>query len=442
MSGVTEAGGPVTDREESDRRLLDRVIWRIMPLVALCMAIGTIDRSNIGFSKLSMAGSLGMSEATFGLGSSLFYIGYLLFEVPSALAAHRYGARTWFARIMVTWGLATLLLAFTASAPIFYILRFSLGMAEAGLYPGLLYYITIWFPRSQHARAMGFLTIGSALGNGVGALISGPLLDLDGALGLEGWQWIFLVTGLMPMIVVVLVLWLLRDRPAQARFLNDAEKRRLVALVEEDTRNLAQSGHFASAISDLRVLAHGVAYATILTALFGVIYWAPTLIKTFGVTGTENGMLVALPWAIDVVLLLLLPRRFRTRAQLLWAIVVLAGLGAGVAAAGIVVENNMLRYAALLVGIPCISLTLALYWTFPVRIFRGAHSAAAIGTISMLGNFGGLVAQNAMPAVAKAGGGASAALWVPCVCLVAILAGALVVLTRRTTDPGVRAGSV
>lgn len=422
--------------EPADEPMLQRMLWRVMPLITLCMALSTIDRSNIGFAKLTMAKDLGMSEAIFALGSSLFYLGYLLFEVPSGLAAHRYGARLWFARIMATWGLVTVLLAFARSAPSFYLLRFILGVAEAGLYPGAVYYITLWAPQARRAQALGLLTIGSALGNSFGALVAGPLLDLNGAMGLHGWQWIFLVTGAMPLIAAPVILALLADKPADAKFLSDAERGRLGQLLGPPAPEVT-AGKLVRAVCDLRVLGHGLAYTALLTALYGVVYWAPSIIKTFGVTGTQNGLMVALPWAIDIVLLIILPKRVRSQRGVLWAIVVLGLLGAAAFASAGVIDSHVFRYGALLAGIPCISLLIAFYWTIPTRMFAGAQAAVAIAAISTLGNFGGMIGQNMMPAVAKLGGSASAALWAPCVCLGLIGLGALIALgrTRATLNP-------
>lgn len=412
----------------AQKAMLDRVLWRVMPLVTICMAVGTIDRSNIGFAKLSMAADLGMSEAIFALGSSLFYIGYIALEIPSALGAYRYGARIWFARIMFTWGLATLGLAFTSSATMFYVLRFLLGAAEAGLYPGLLFYITLWFPKAYHAKAMGLLTIGSALGNGFGALISGPLLDMNGVLGLAGWQWIFLVTGALPILGVAAVLRYMRDSVWEARFLTEPEKADLSAMIEPKARDAHRFSHILKAVANPKVLGHGLAYTTLLTALYGVIYWSPSVVRTFGVTGTQNGLLVALPWAIDAVLLLIVPARLRASGHVLKAFVSLMVIGSLAFAAAAFVDNSLFRYGMLLVGIPCISIGLALYWTFPARLFTGAQAAAALAAISTLGNLGGLAGQNLMPAIAKAGGSTSAALLAPCVCMGLLALGALTAL--------------
>ncbi len=418
----------------AQRKVLDRVLWRVMPFVTACMVIGTIDRSNVGFAKLSMTHDLGMSEAVFALGSSLFYVGYIAFEIPSALGAHRFGARLWFARIMLTWGLATLGLAFTSSTAMFYVLRLLLGVAEAGLYPSLLYYITLWFPRSYHAKAMGLLTIGSAIGNGAGALISGPLLDMNGVLGLAGWQWIFLVTGALPMFGVIAILLYMRDTIAQATFLTDSEKADLAQQIEP--RGAAKHGFadLLKAIANPKVLGHGIGYTTLLVALYGVIYWSPSVVKAFGVTGAQNGLLVAFPWAVDAVLLWLIPARLRGKDPLM-AMVGLLVLGSAAFAAAVLVDNSAFRYSMMVIGIPCISIALALYWTYPARLFRGAQAAVALATINSIGNFGGLIGQNLMPALAQAGGSPSAALLAPCVCLALFALTSVLVLRRGRSVP-------
>lgn len=422
----------MTTKTLSDDQILSTTMWRVMPLATMCMIIATIDRSNIGYAKLDMATSLGLSEQVFALGASLFSIGYLLFEIPSVMAAHKYGPRVWFARIMFTWGLATLLLAFSQSPAMFFILRFLLGVAEAGLYPGLIFYVTLWFPKSKHPQALAFVTIGAAAGNALGALISGPLLDLHGLLGFASWQWVFLVTGILPILATGLVLRTLRNSPDEADFLRAPDRLRLKSMVEQDKAELPHAKGLISAVTNLRVLGFGAIYAILMTALYGVIYWSPSVVKSFGVSGVQNGMLVALPWLIDIALLLVLPKMLKTRQAVLTAMVGLSLLGAATFAGAVLIESNYIRYAFLLVGIPCISLVLALNWSFPVRMLRGAGAAAAIAAVSMLGNIGGIFGQNGMPAIAGLAGNISAALWVPCACLSAMALGALVVLIKNT----------
>ena len=177
------------------RRTINTITRRLMPLLMVLYLVAYIDRQNVSYAKLQMVGDLGLSETAYGLGASLFFIGYFLFEVPSNVILERVGARVWFARIMLTWGLVTLLLAFTKNATMFYILRFALGVAEAGFFPGVLFALTLWFPQDHRGRMIGWFMIASAIANAIGAAIGGILLDLDGTLGYKGWQWVFLATG-------------------------------------------------------------------------------------------------------------------------------------------------------------------------------------------------------------------------------------------------------
>ncbi|MGH6862550.1 MAG: MFS transporter, partial [Phyllobacterium sp.] len=179
-----------------ERKLFQRITWRVVPLAVLVYLIAIIDRANVGFAKLQMVSALQMTEQLYGLASSLFFIGYLALEIPSAFAVNRFGARLWLARILLTWGLLTIATVWVTSGSLFAAVRFLVGCAEAGAYPGIIYYFTLWFPKEHRAKVLGFLTLGSAFGNLFGSLVSGFLLDLDGTFGFAGWQWVFLVTGL------------------------------------------------------------------------------------------------------------------------------------------------------------------------------------------------------------------------------------------------------
>jgi MFS family permease len=420
----------------ADRALTTRALWRIMPLVVLCSVIGTIDRTNIGYAKLGMLGDLGMTEATFALGSSLFYLGYVLFEIPSTVASARFGARIWFSRIMLTWSAVTLLLAVTRSSEMFYILRFLLGAAEAGIYPAQLYFLTLWFPQEERARAIGILTLGSAFGNGLSALLCGSLLGLHGIADLAGWQWIFLVTGILPLVITVLTLRYLPNQPSEARFYSEAEKKRVAELLAADGIAAHHGSGLLAAILNWKVLGFGALYAIILGSLYGVIYWAPTVFNSFHLSGAKNGLVVALPWALDAVLLVLIPTRIRRHRSVLLAMIVFSVLA--VISFGVGTANRELvpQAAALMIGIPAMSLSLGLYWTLPVRHFSGTESAAAIGAISTIGNIGGIGALNMMPALAHIGGSPAAALWYPCIGMVIVLLYASFALVREKRSHG------
>lgn len=207
-----------------EKRLISKITWKLMPFLGILYLIAYIDRQNVSFAKLQMVDALAMSEYAYGLGASLFFIGYFLFEVPSNLFLDRLGARVWFARILVSWGIVTIALAFTQNATMFYILRFLLGVCEAGFFPGVLYLLTLWFPSVYRGRMVGLFMIFSAIANAVGAPLGGVLLDLDGLYGFAGWEWVFLATGVPAVIAGIVTFFYLPGRPESASFLSSEEK--------------------------------------------------------------------------------------------------------------------------------------------------------------------------------------------------------------------------
>jgi sugar phosphate permease len=409
----------------ADAALLKRVFWRLMPLVTLMYLVAVIDRQNVGFAKLQMVNALGMSETAYGLASSLFFIGYLVFELPSVMAVHRFGARVWFARIVLTWGLLTIFLGFVTTGSMFTALRFLLGAAEAGLYPGLIYYLTLWFPKSYQVRALGVLTLGSAFGNMLGSLMGGLFLDLNGAWGLAGWQWVFVATGIPAIVVTILTLCYLPDTPQTARFLDSQQKAQLDAAIERERAPVAGHASIWSALVDPRTLLFSVAYMLVLTALYGVIYWLPTVIRGFGVSGTLNGMLNAVPWGIAAIMLVIVPRRLRGEQDVLAGMATIALIGVVCFLVSISANDVLIRFAALAIGTPCVSLMLPCFWSIPSRYFKGAQVAASLAAISSFGNIGGFLAQNVMPWVSKQIGNPGSAMYVPAACLVLLALGAL-----------------
>jgi MFS family permease len=423
------------DRVIDEAKLMSRIIGRVMPILMLVYLVAVIDRSNIGFAKLQMARELKMSEQAFGLASSLFFIGYLICEIPSTLAIHKFGARAWLTRILVSWGAVTVAMAFVTSDWMFTLMRFLLGVAEAGAYPGIIYVTSIWFPQSYRVRVMGIITLGSAFGNMFGALASGPLLDLHGLLGLSGWQWVFIVTGLPAVLLGFLVLALLPNRPDEADFLDDTEKSWLTRRLEEENATKRESHSLLQVLWDGRVWFLSAVYALILTSLYGVIYWTPTVIKAFGASGTQNGLLTALPWLVTVPMLLILPKRLREHRSVVVAMTALASVGVVAFVLATVVPENWMRLLAMIVGTPCISLLLPCFWSLPSRFLTGERAAAGIGAISMLGSFGGFAAQNLMPMAAQIGGSAAAAMLVPAVCLALLGLGAALQLVASQTKP-------
>ena len=414
-------------------RLINRMGWRLMPLLGVLYLVAYIDRSNISFAKLQMLGSLGLSEVAYGLGASLFFIGYLIFEVPSNVLLHKYGAPRWMARIMFTWGVVTILLAFTQNATMFYILRFLLGASEAGLYPGVIYYLTLWFPQRHRVRMLGYFTVGSSLGNMIGAPICGWLLDKGGLFGLQGWQLVFVVTGIPSVLLTIVVLFLLPKSPQQAKFLSDGEKRWLThTLTTESTaaRGQARHGSVLSVFTEPRVLGMALYYMMLSISVYGVSYWLPTLVRGFGVSNTTNGLLNIIPWLMATLVLATLPSRLRASNHATIAMLVSALLGTVFFLSSVFLPGHALRFAALCLGAPCMYLLIPCFWTLPPKFLFGARAAAGIAAINSLGNIGGFIAQNLVPFVKEATGSTRAPMLVPAACMV-IFAMVTACLLRR-----------
>ncbi|VXC91729.1 Major facilitator transporter [Burkholderia sp. 8Y] len=424
----------VTNRSV-EARLFTRVAWRLVPLLIAIFLTAYIDRANIGFAKLQMLTSLHMSEASYGFASSLFFIGYLLCEVPSNLAMHRYGARRWISRIMFTWGVATLLLAWTPSETAFQVLRFLLGAAEAGLYPGIILYLGMWFPEPQRTGIIGLLTLGSSMGNMLGSLIGGFSLELHGALGLEGWQWVFLTTGTPAVLLTFVSLYFLPDNPRSAPFLSEREKEVIEDSLRRDPAPVQATGGAWSFSSLFTVALFSIGYGTISIAIYGIAYWLPTLVRGFGVSSSVNGMLNMIPWFLTSLMLLWLPRRLRTPRNVLMAAFAAAFLGILCFIASVGPFSNAVRFAALSAGAPCLYLMIPCFWALPPRLLpasfmKGAGGAAALAVIAAGSSVGGFLAQNIMPWVGKVMHSTSAPMLVPAVSLLLLGTGALVVWFR------------
>ncbi|HWK45188.1 MAG TPA: MFS transporter [Stellaceae bacterium] len=403
-----------------------KAAWRLLPLLILLYLVAYIDRQNVSFAKLQMLGSLGMSEVAYGLGASLFFIGYLIFEIPSNMALHKFGARRWIARIMLTWGLVTIAMTWTNSAAMFYVLRFLLGAAEAGLYPGVIYYMTLWFPERYRVQVVGFFTLGSSLGNMTGSLVNGFLLDMGGTFGLEGWQWVFLATGIPPVILTFVTLRFLPDSPQQARFLTPAERDAVVTAVRRDTPKVPERGNPLAVLTQGRIFVLAFFYMMVSTSIYGIGYWLPTVVRDFGVSSSVNGMLNMIPWFLTSLVLLWLPGRLRTPVAILRCVGFAVVLGVFCFCVSTFAASPVVRLAALSIGAPCLYVMLPCFWSVPPRLLSGAQAAAGIAAINALGNIGGFVGQNIMPWVKEITGSVAAPMLVPAVCLLVLGVGAIV----------------
>jgi sugar phosphate permease len=402
----------------NEQQLISKITWRLMPFLGILYLIAYIDRQNISFAKLEMVGALGMSEYAYGLGASLFFIGYFLFEVPSNLFLDRFGARIWFARILVSWGIVTILLSYTQNATMFYILRFLLGVCEAGFFPGVLYLLTLWFPSAYRGRMVGLFMIFSALANAIGAPIGGMLLDLDGFLGHAGWQWVFLATGIPAVIAGVVTFFYLYDRPENARFLTKDEKSWLANRLASENSGMDQNAENGfKALLDPRVLLMALCYIAFPLAAYGLSYWLPTIVHAFGVSNTVNGLINIIPWVVVAIALWVVPAAADKATAKTPYIVIPALIGAACLLISALVADHTLQFVFLCVAAAGIFAPQPVFWSLPSRFLKGAGAAAGLAAINSVGNLGGFVAQNVVPWIKDATGSTIAPMVFLAICL-------------------------
>jgi len=423
-----------------EKRTIRKVMWRLLPFLVVCYFVAYLDRVNVGFAKLQMNDALGLSEAMYGLGAGLFFISYFLLEVPSNIALERFGARLWIARIMLTWGLISALFAFIrpiaaftglSNEWVFYILRFLLGAAEAGFFPGIIFYLTLWFPSVYRASVVALFMLAIPFSSIVGAPVSGALLNLTGA-GLDGWQWLFILEAVPSILLAFGVIFYLTDRPAHARWLSQEERGWLETRLEAEHKTKeASGGHIgiARALRDPRVLACSFVYFCLNAASYGVAFFLPTIVKNFGVGNFTTGLLAALPFVFGAAGMVLLSRssdRTLKRREHVFAAMLLAAIG--VAGAGLV-EQPVLVLGLLCLGQIGVSATPPLLWPIPGAFLTGVSAAAGIAAINSIGNLSGFAGPYMMGYLHDATGSFSIGLMVLGACA---LAGGLVALTLRT----------
>ncbi|CAN7432749.1 MULTISPECIES: MFS transporter [Paraburkholderia] len=376
--------------------IVSQVMRRLLPFLLLMYVLAFLDRANIGFAQKALQHDTGISNAAFAFGAGVFFVGYALFEVPSNLLLHRVGARLWMCRIMVTWGLVSAAMSLAHTATTFYALRFLLGVAEAGFFPGVIYYLTRWFPQSARARAVGVFYFGAPLAFMFGSPLSGFLLELHGAMNLAGWQWLFLIEGGLASVVGVWAFFYLDDRPEDASWLTPQARKTLSAALDDDARAASAHGprNLLAALVDKRVLLFSTIYLLIQMSVYGVIFYLPQQVAALmgESVGLRVGMVAAVPWICALALTWFVPRRAdATGTHRRWAValLVLAGCGIGVSGA---THSPLLAMAALCCAASGFIAAQPLFWTFPTRYLTGAAAAGGIALINSLGSLGGFIA--------------------------------------------------
>lgn len=408
-------------------KLYQRVSWRLMPFLFLCFVAAYLDRVNVGFAKLQMQADLQFSDAVYGIGAGIFFIGYFIFEVPSNLLMTRAGARLWIARIMISWGLISSALMFTNSVATFYVLRFLLGAAEAGFFPGIILYLTYWYPAQRRARMVAVFMSGVAVAGVVGGPLSGWIMKtFAGVHGLNGWQWLFLLEGLPSVAIGVWTLFYLDDGIRAARWLSEEDKQ---ALEREIAADRAQHQHMplSQVFRSGKVWLLALVYFLCVMGLYGVSFWLPQLIKNSGVTDVfDIGLLSAVPYFLAAVVMVLAARHSDRTGERRWHTAVAALAGAlGLVVATLYSDNTVIALAALSVATAGILSTFPIFWSLPTAMLGGAAAAAGIAMINSLGNLAGFVAPYLVGAIRDATGSTASGIYL---IAASLLAGAVLVV--------------
>ena len=378
---------------ERRRRTILKVSWRLLPLVVVSYLVAYIDRTNVAFAALTMNKDLGLSAYLYGWGAGIFFIGYAIFEVPSNVILERVGARRWIARIMLTWGIVSGLMAVTTGPVSFLALRFLLGVAEAGFFPGIILYLTYWYPAEYRGRVISTMYLALPVSNAIASAVSGAVLEMDGVLGLKGWQWVFIVEAIPAALLAFVVLKQMTDRPAEAKWLSAEEREWLESELEAERRKVESTGRLTlwQSLTDKRVAALSMIYLFSVTANYGITFFMPQIIKGLGLSNVMTGLVTAVPYLVGAIGLVLWGYSSDRRNERRWHLIVSTVVAAtGLVAAGWLGASwwALLAMSAATVGIygsrPC-------FWPMPSFFLTGAAAAAGIALINSIGNLGGYV---------------------------------------------------
>jgi ACS family tartrate transporter-like MFS transporter len=408
--------------------------WRLIPFMMLLFTVNFLDRVNVGFAALTMNKDLGFSPAVFGFGAGVFFIGYFACGVPSNVVLARIGARRWIFAIMALWGLVSAACALVQGPASFTILRFLLGVTEAGFFPGMIYYLTLWFPKAYRARFAAAFIASGPLANIIGGPLSGVILGMDGALALHGWQWLFLVEGLPACVLAFVVLRVMPDGPEQASWLSPREKdlvaRHLTA--EQTGKEMA----FWPALRDSRVLALSLVLLGIQSGLFGISLWLPQIIQSMGFSTLETGFLVVPPYLVSIVAMILWGRSSDLKGERIWHVSIAASFAAAGLLAASVLHSALPLLVVLGIGVIGIQATLGPFWGLPTSFLGNTAAAGGIALVNAIGSLGGFFAPAIIGVLKQQTGGYGAGLMVMAA---GLLTSAVIVLALGRALPSARA---
>ncbi len=383
--------------EVDTKRVIRKVSCRLLPFLLLMYIVAFLDRANVSFAKEAFQADTGISDAAFAFGAGVFFLGYALLEIPGNLILHRIGAKIWMCRIMVTWGVASGAMAWVHNAQMFFIMRFILGAAEAGFFPGVILYLTYWFPEKHRSQSMGIFYFGAPLAFIFGGPLSGLLLGFDGIGNFQGWQWMFLLEGALASIVGIIAYFYLDDRPQNAKWLSVSDSHILVSEIKREQKTLIDRGSdtFKSLIKPGTVYLC-IIYSLIQTGVYGMVFYLPGQVASLmgSKMDWKVGMISALPWICAIILTYLVCSwADHFQKHRLFAVISLI-LGCLGIAASVTIVTPLLIFVAICIGISGFIAVQPLFWTFPARMFSGNAAAAGIALINTIGALGGFLAPN------------------------------------------------
>lgn len=393
---------------ELEKAVIRKAAWRILPIIMVCYFAAFLDRVNIGFAALTMNQDLGLTAAQFGFGAGIFFLGYVLFELPSNLVLARVGARRWIARILITWGILSAATAFVWNPASFYIVRVLLGAAEAGFFPGIIFFMTLWFPAQYRARMFATFNIAVPFSTIIGAPLSSFIIEyMDGIAGYSGWQWMFVLEALPAIIMGFVVFFWLPETPEKARFLSESEKQILVSRLaeEKEAREATEKFTVGKAIKDFRVLLMCFVAVGLVMGTTGIAIWMPQFVKEFGLTTVQTGFVTAIPAIFMAIAMILVARSADRTGERVWH-------AAGpfmVSAAGFVLAamapSPLISLIGLTIGAAGIGGASPNIWIFPSTLLTGSAAAAGIALINSIGSTGGFFGPSIIGWVRDATGG-------------------------------------
>lgn len=374
------------------RSASNKIAWRLIPFLMVSYFIAYLDRVNLSFAALTFKGDLGLSDAVYGFGAGIFFAGYFIFEVPSNILLERIGARIWIARIMISWGILSAFMAFVQGEASFYIVRFFLGAAEAGFFPGIILYLTYWYSSGERAKMTGLFMIAVALSGVVGAPLSAWILtSLGGIWGLKGWQWLFILEAAPAIFLGVITYFYLTDKPAEATWLTPEEReavsRRL--LHERLTTEAIYKFSLSEVFVHPRVLGLGFVYFGIVTGLYGLGFWLPQIVKAFGLSTSLTGWVVAVPYLCSAIVMVPWARHSDKTGERVGHVAIPAMFGGVGLIIGAYLGEPLYAMAALTIGSIGTFAALPTFWSLPAALLTGTAAAGGIALINAIGNIGG-----------------------------------------------------